>query len=90
MTLDARLDAIVSGPGVRPAVAAVLKAHHDAARERIAAKLANGLPGVEVARLYAAAADELLIALWRFTTETLYPSHNPTEAEKLSLIAVGG
>jgi [protein-PII] uridylyltransferase len=90
VTLDARLDAIVSGPGVRPAVAAVLKAHHDAAREKIAAKLAAGLPGVEVARLYAVAADELLIALWRFTTETLYPSHNPTEAEKLALIAVGG
>jgi [protein-PII] uridylyltransferase len=89
-TLDTRLDAIVSGPGVRPAVAAVLKAHHDAAREKIAAKLPAGLPGVEVARLYAAAADELLIALWRFTTGTLYPSHNPTEAEKLSLIAVGG
>ncbi|WP_396594941.1 [protein-PII] uridylyltransferase [Brevundimonas sp. R86498] len=88
--LDARLDAIVSGPGVRPAVAAILKTHHDAAREKIAARLASGLPGVEVARLYAAAADELLIALWRFTTETLYPSHNPTEAEKLSLIAVGG
>ncbi|WP_298158919.1 [protein-PII] uridylyltransferase [Brevundimonas sp.] len=88
--LDARLNAIVSGPGVRPAVAAVLKAHYDAAREKIATKLANGLPGVEVARLYSAAADELLTALWRFTTETLYPSHNPTEAEKLSLIAVGG
>jgi len=89
-SLDARLDAIVSGPGVRPAVAAILKAHYDAAREKIATKLANGLPGVEVARLYAAAADDLLVALWRFTTETLYPSHNPTEAEKLSLIAVGG
>jgi [protein-PII] uridylyltransferase len=90
VTLDAQLDATVSGAGVRPAVAAILKAHHDAAREKIAAKLAGGLPGVEVARLYAAAADDLLIALWRFTTETLYPSHNPTEAEKLSLIAVGG
>jgi [protein-PII] uridylyltransferase len=89
-TLDQRLDAIVSGPGVRPAVAAILKSHHDAAREKIATKLANGLPGVEVARLYSVAADELLTALWRFTTETLYPSHNPTEAEKLSLIAVGG
>ncbi len=89
-SLDDRLDAVVSGSGVRPAVAAILKAHHDAAREKIAVKLAAGLPGVEVARLYAAAADELLTALWRFTTETLYPSHNPTEAEKLSLIAVGG
>ncbi|WGM32780.1 [protein-PII] uridylyltransferase [Brevundimonas sp. NIBR11] len=88
--LDVRLDALVGASGVRPAVAAILKDHYDAAREKIATKLANGLPGVEVARLYAAAADELLIALWRFTTETLYPSHNPTEAEKLSLIAVGG
>jgi hypothetical protein len=33
--LDARLDAVVSGPGVRPAVAAILKAHYDAAREKI-------------------------------------------------------
>ncbi len=90
VSLSDRLDAIVSGPGVRPAVAAILKTHHDAAREKIAAKLAAGLPGVEVARLYSAAADDLLTALWRFTTETLYPSHNPTEAEKLSLIAVGG
>lgn len=89
-TLDVQLDALVGASGVRPAVAAILKTHYDAAREKIATKLANGLPGVEVARLYAAAADELLIALWRFTTETLYPSHNPTEAEKLSLIAVGG
>jgi len=88
--LDARLDALVGGPGVRQAVAGTLRAQHDAAREKIAAKLAAGLPGVEVARLYAGAADELLLALWRFTTETLYPAPNPTEAEKLALIAVGG
>ncbi|CAN5140077.1 [protein-PII] uridylyltransferase [soil metagenome] len=88
--LDRRLDALVSGPNVRAGVAALLGAHHAAARHRIAAKLAGGVGGVEVARLYSLAADEILIALWRFTTETLYPSPNPTEAEKLSLIAVGG
>jgi [protein-PII] uridylyltransferase len=43
-----------------------------------------------VARLYSAAADDLLTALWRFTTDTLYPAANPSEAERLSLIAVGG
>jgi [protein-PII] uridylyltransferase len=48
-TLNDRLDAIVSGPGVRPAVAAILKTHHDAAREKVASRLAAGLPGVEVA-----------------------------------------
>lgn len=88
--LDRRLDAVAGVSGVRAAVSGILKAHHDAARERIAAKLAGGTPGVEIAQRYAAAADALLISLWRFTTETLYPSHNPTEAEKLSLIAVGG
>jgi len=88
--LDARLDALVGGPGLRQAVTETLRQHHEAAREKLASKLANGLPGVEVARLYAAAADDLLTALWRFTTETLYPAPNPTEAEKLTLIAVGG
>jgi [protein-PII] uridylyltransferase len=88
--LDDRLDALVGGPDMRVGVAAVLKAHYDAAREKIATRLAGGLGGVEVARQYSAAADEILIALWRFTSETLYPSHNPTEAEKLTLIAVGG
>jgi [protein-PII] uridylyltransferase len=89
-TLDARLDALVGGPGLRQAVTETLRQHHEAAREKVASKLANGLPGVEVARLYANTADELLTALWRFTTETLYPAPNPTEAEKLALIAVGG
>ena len=89
-SLDARLDAVATEPDVRLAVAGVLRAHNDAARERIAARLAAGLGGVEVARLYAAAADEMLVALWRFTTQTLFPSHNTTEAEKLALIAVGG
>ncbi len=88
--LDERLDAVVQGRNVRAAVAAILKTHHKVARDRIADRLADGLPGVEVARQYSAAADEMLIALWRFTTQTLYPSHNPTEAEALTLIAVGG
>jgi [protein-PII] uridylyltransferase len=66
---------------LRQAVTETLRQHHEAAREKVASKLANGLPGVEVARLYAAAADDLLTALWRFTTETLYPAPNPTEAE---------
>ena len=89
-TLGDRLNAVARASNVRTAVAGILKAHYAAARDRIAGKLAGGLPGVEVARLYSAAADELLTALWRFTTVTLYPSHNPTEAEKLALIAVGG
>ena len=88
--LDEALDAVVLAKDVRAEVAALLRAHFDAARDRIAHKLGHGLGGVEVARLYSAAADEILVTLWRFTTSTLYPSTKPTEAEKLALIAVGG
>ena len=88
--LDRRLDALVEAPNVRVEVAALLGAHYAATRHKVANRLNGGLGGVEVARLYSQAADEILIALWRFATETLYPSPNPTEAERLSLIAVGG
>ena len=74
----------------RAAVVALLRTSFEAARERAAHRLGAGLGGVEVARLYATAADEMLAALWAFTTQRLYPSPNPTEAERLSLIAVGG
>ncbi len=87
---DDRLIEAASAPDVRKAVAGVLRESFDAARARAARRLEAGGEGVEVARLYSAAADDLLRDLWRFTTETLYPAHNPTEAERLSLIAVGG
>jgi len=89
-SLNDRLDAAAAASDVRAAVAALLRESHAAARARAAAKLVAGLPGVEVARLYAAAADDMLRALWHFTTETLYPAPNPTEGEKLALLAVGG
>jgi [protein-PII] uridylyltransferase len=87
---DDRLIEAASAPDVRKAVAVILGERFDAARARAARRLDSGGDGVEVARLYSAAADELLADLWRFTTETLYPAPNPTEAERLSLIAVGG
>ena len=88
--LDVRLAEAASAADSRAAVAAVLRAHWDAGRARAAHRLAAGLGGVEVARLYSAAADEALQALWRVTTEVLYPAPNPTEAERLALLAVGG
>jgi [protein-PII] uridylyltransferase len=88
--LDDRLLEAASAPDVRKAVAVILKDSWEAARARIARRLDAGGDGVEVARLYSAAADDLLTALWRFTTDILYPAANPSEAERLSLIAVGG
>ncbi|QDH74842.1 [protein-PII] uridylyltransferase [Brevundimonas sp. M20] len=88
--LDARLVEAAVASDVRKAVAAILRESWDAGRGRAARRLEAGGDGVEVARLYSDAADDMLTALWRFTTEVLYPAYNPTEAERLSLIAVGG
>ncbi|HEY0927429.1 [protein-PII] uridylyltransferase [Brevundimonas sp.] len=88
--LDARLEAAAGEADVRKAVATILRESWDAARAKAARRLEAGGDGVEVARLYSEAADDMLTALWRFTTDTLYPAPNPTEAERLSLIAVGG
>ncbi len=74
----------------RAAVTVLLRESYDAARARIARRLDAGGEGIEVATLYSTAADDLLTTLWRFTTEILYPAPNPSEAERLSLIAVGG
>ena len=89
-TLDARLEAAAGEADVRKVVATILRESWDAARARAARRLEAGGDGVEVARLYSEAADDMLTALWRLTTDTLYPAPNPTEAERLSLIAVGG
>jgi len=88
--LDARLVEAAASSSGPTAVAAILRETWEAARARAGRRLEAGGEGVEVARLYCSAADDLLTALWRVTTETLYPAHNPTAAERLSLIAVGG
>ncbi|MGV9008212.1 [protein-PII] uridylyltransferase [Brevundimonas sp.] len=88
--LDARLVEAATATDGRTAVAAVLRETYETARARTGRRLEAGGEGVEVARLYCAAADDLLTALWRVTTEVLYPAPNPTAAERLSLIAVGG
>jgi [protein-PII] uridylyltransferase len=74
----------------RRAVGAVLGERFEAARRRAAQRLSQGLGGVEVARLYSAAADDILRGLWHAAAEVLFPAANPTQAERLSLLAVGG
>ncbi|MFJ6025486.1 [protein-PII] uridylyltransferase [Brevundimonas sp. NPDC092305] len=89
-SLDDRLAEAATAVDVRAAVAGLLRESWEAARARAARRLEAGGNGVEVARLYSGAADEMLTALWRFTTAILYPAPNPTEAERLCLIATGG
>ncbi|MFC0633664.1 [protein-PII] uridylyltransferase [Brevundimonas balnearis] len=81
---------LAEAPDVRVAVAGALRAQYDAGRARAFRKLEGGAGGVEVARLLSQAADEMIGTLWAFTTEVLYPAPNPTEAERLAVLAVGG
>ena len=56
------------------------------AKERLEA----GEDGLAVARLLAAVADEVVSALYDYTTTHLFRARNPTEGERFAIVAVGG
>ncbi|MFN3858929.1 MAG: [protein-PII] uridylyltransferase [Caulobacter sp.] len=61
-------------------------------RGRMIAKerLENGAGGVETARLLCGVTDQVVTALYDFTTVHVFRARNPTEGERLALMAVGG
>ncbi len=75
----------------RRAAGVILRAALDEGRAEIARRLeTHPTRGIEAANAQAYLVDKLLIALADFTTQRLYPRSNPTAAERLLLIAVGG
>lgn len=76
---------------MRTAATAELKRALDAGRAEIARRLvAHPSRGIESASSTAFLTDQLLRLLWDFTVGRLYPNGNPTAAERMTLIAVGG
>lgn len=70
---------------------AILKAALDEGRAEIARRLeATPTRGSETAAAYAFLTDQILRLIYDFTVERLYPINNPSAAERLSLMAVGG
>ena len=61
-------------------------------RGRMIAKerLENGGGGIETTRLLSGVTDEVVCALYDFTTVHVFRASNPTEGERLALMAVGG
>src|ERR1700722_1299499 len=61
-------------------------------RGRMVAKerLESGAGGNETARLLSGVTDEVVSALYDFTTVHVFRARNPTEGERLALMAVGG
>jgi [protein-PII] uridylyltransferase len=61
-------------------------------RGRMIAKerLENGAGGIETATLLSSVTDEVVTALYDFTTVHLFRARNPTEGERMAFMAVGG
>jgi [protein-PII] uridylyltransferase len=53
-------------------------------------RLEEGADGLETAQLLSAVMDECLAALHEFTIQHIFRAHNPTEAERMAVLAVGG
>ena len=53
-------------------------------------RLQQGADGLDTARLLSAVQDEVIHALFDFTTTHVHRARNPTEAERLAVLATGG
>ena len=53
-------------------------------------RLQQGADGLDTARLLSAVQDEVISALYDFTTTHVHRARNPTEAERIAVMATGG
>jgi [protein-PII] uridylyltransferase len=75
---------------LRAAASPILREAWRAGRKDVRKKLEAGAGGIETARSLSRIADEIVSALFDFTTVHLYRARNPTEGERLSVCAGGG
>jgi [protein-PII] uridylyltransferase len=96
---------VIDGAALRTALTAAFEERGENARDTVKALLLDALSrgravarerieagenGLAVARLLAAAADEVIQALYDYTTTHVFRARNPTEGERFAVIAVGG
>jgi [protein-PII] uridylyltransferase len=74
----------------RQAVLAILARVLAEGRDEIRRRVETGTAGIEAARTTAYLADQIVRAIYDFATRHVYRVTNPTESERLSVIAVGG
>jgi [protein-PII] uridylyltransferase len=86
----AALDNLGDELAQRKAALEVLKAALFRGRMIAKERLENGAGGIETARLLSGVTDEVITALYDFTTVHMFRARNPTEGERLALMAVGG
>jgi [protein-PII] uridylyltransferase len=86
----AALDSIGDEAEQRRRALDILKAALFRGRMIAKERLENGAGGIETARLLSGVTDEVVCALYDFTTVHVFRARNPTEGERLALMAVGG
>ncbi|MEW6596873.1 MAG: [protein-PII] uridylyltransferase [Pseudomonadota bacterium] len=86
----AALDALGDEAEQRRRALEVLRAALFRGRMIAKERLENGAGGIETARLNSRVADEVITALYDFTTVHVFRARNPTEGERLALMAMGG
>ncbi|MFT3997318.1 MAG: [protein-PII] uridylyltransferase [Asticcacaulis sp.] len=75
---------------LRRKAVSILKREWDLARESLLSRIESHRGGLSTARELSKLADEIITALWDFTLTHVYRARNPTEGERLALVAVGG
>lgn len=78
------------GVNLRSAALALLKTYLAEARSEAARRLAGRKDGLRVARFFSRETDALIAAAHAFTTVHVVRARNPTEGERLALVATGG
>lgn len=78
------------GEACRPAAKELLHAALAQGRAVVRERLEAGENGLTVARLLSDLADEVVRALFDFTTTHVFRARNPTAGERFAVIAVGG
>jgi [protein-PII] uridylyltransferase len=86
----AALELVGDERGQRAAALDILKGALFRGRMIAKERLENGAGGIETSRLLSGVTDEVITALWDFTTTHIFRARNPTEGERLALMAVGG
>jgi [protein-PII] uridylyltransferase len=76
---------------LRKAALVVIKREFQASRDRVKARVESGaLAGVIAARALSDVQDVLIQVLYDFATKHFYYAQNPTESERLAIVATGG
>lgn len=92
--LEAALEALhgedANAERLRPRLLAELRRQLDEMRTELRTRFESGTNGFDIAQATSQGFDALLKALYAFTTGHLFRVSNPTSAEHLAVVAVGG